>query len=162
QTLTAYAQAHPDDAQASNMLLVAAAVGEANGTANVDQTLQAAVSAQPQNPAAWRMLSHWYRRAGRTQDAQAAASVSQGGQAQAQGNSDAAEQQLQQALPNLPSAELRAPVASQLGHIAERRGDFNSASARFAQAYSLREQAAPQAPNAAASQNIQADAQSLV
>jgi len=53
-------------------------------------------------------------------------------------------------------------VASQLGQIAAHRGDFNAASARFAQAYSLREQSVQQSPNAAASANIQADAQSLV
>jgi tetratricopeptide (TPR) repeat protein len=162
QTLTAYAQAHPDDAQASNMLLAAAAVGEANSTPGVEQTLEAAASAAPNNPAAWRMLSHWYRRSERPQEAQAAAAVSQGVEAQAQGNSDAAETQLQQALPNLGSAQLRAPVASQLGHIAERRGDFSAASARFAQAYSLREQTVQAAPNAAATQGVQADAQSLV
>jgi tetratricopeptide (TPR) repeat protein len=162
QTLTTYAQAHPDDAQASNMLLAAAAVGEANNTPNAGQTLEAAANAAPQNPAAWRMLSHWYQRGGHAQEAQAAAAVSQGVQDQAQGNNDAAEQQLQQALPNLPSAQLRAPVASQLGRIAEHRGDFNAASARYAQAYSLREQTAQQAPNATATQDVQADAQSLV
>lgn len=161
-TLTAYAQAHPDDAQASNMLLAAAAVGEANNTPNAQQALVAAASVAPNNPAAWRMLSRSYRRAGQTQQAQAAAAVSQGVEAQEQGNNDAAEQQLQQALPNLGSAELRAPVASQLGHIAERRGDFSAASARFAQAYSLREQTVQAAPNAAATQGVQADAQSLV
>jgi len=161
QTLTTYAQAHPQDPQAANMLLVASAVGEANGL-GVDQTLQAAVGASPQNPAAWRMLSHAYSRSGRSQDAQAAAAVSQGVQAQAQGNNDVAEQQLQQALPNLSSPELRAPVASQLGRIAEHRGDFNTASARYAQAYSLREQTVQLTPSAAATQSIQADAQSLV
>jgi tetratricopeptide (TPR) repeat protein len=161
QTLTAYAQAHPDDPQGANMLLVAAAVGEANGASDSD-TLEAAVNAAPQNPAAWRMLSRWYRRSGQTQQAQAAATVSQGIELQKQGNSDAAEAQLQQALPNLASARLRAPIASQLGHIAERRGDFSSASARYAQAYSLREQMVRDKPSAAANQNVQADAQSLI
>src|SRR5262249_7398305 len=83
--------------------------------------------------------------------------------AQASGQSDTAEQDLQTALPNLSSPNLRAPVASELGRIAERRGDFNSASARYSQAYSLREQTATQAPNsAAATQGIQADAQRMV
>ncbi|MFT3727379.1 MAG: toll/interleukin-1 receptor domain-containing protein [Terricaulis sp.] len=162
QTLTAYAQAHPDDAQSANMLLAAAAVGEANNTPNIEPTLEAAATAAPNNPASWRMLSRWYHRSARPQEAQAAADVSQAVEAQAQGNSAAAETQLQQALPNLGSAELRAPVASQLGHIAERRGDFSAASARFAQAYSLREQTAQAAPSAAATQSVQADAQSLV
>jgi tetratricopeptide (TPR) repeat protein len=161
QTLTAYAQAHPDDPQAANMLLAAAAVGEANGASDSD-TLEAAVNAAPQNPAAWRMLSRWYRRSGQTQQAQAAATVSQGIELQTQGNTNAAEAQLQQALPNLASARLRAPIASQLGHIAERRGDFSSASARYAQAYSLREQMVRDKPSAAANQNVQADAQSLI
>jgi tetratricopeptide (TPR) repeat protein len=162
QTLTAYAQAHPDDAQASNMLMVAAAVGEANNSPNLQPTLEAAANASPQNPAAWRMLSRWYHRSGQQQEAQAAADVSQGVEAQAEGQSDAAEQHLQSALPNLQSPRLRAPVASQLGNIAEGRGDFTSASARYAQAYSLREQSAPQAADPAATQAIQADAQRLV
>ncbi|MFZ2032056.1 MAG: toll/interleukin-1 receptor domain-containing protein [Vitreimonas sp.] len=162
QTLLAYAQAHPDDPQAANMTLVAGAVGEANGSPLGQQALETAANVAPQNPVVWRMLSHSYRRANRTSEAEAAANVSQGVQAQASGQSDAAEQQLQTALPNLSSPTLRAPVASELGRIAERRGDFNSASARFAQAYSLREQTATQAPNAVASQAIQADAQRLV
>jgi len=162
QTLLAYAQAHPDDPQAANMTLVAGAVGVANGSPLGQQALETAANATPQNPVVWRMLSHSYRRANRTTEAEAAATVSQGVQAQASGQSDAAEQQLQTALPNLASPTLRAPVASELGRIAERRGDFNSASARFAQAYSLREQTATQTPNAVANQAIQADAQRLV
>lgn len=162
QTLLAYAQAHPDDPQANNMTLVAGAVGVANGSPLGQQALETAANATPQNPVVWRMLSHSYRRANRTTEAEAAATVSQGVQAQASGQSDAAEQQLQTALPNLASPTLRAPVASELGRIAERRGDFSSASARFAQAYSLREQTATQAPNAVANQAIQADAQRLV
>ena len=162
QTLTAYAQAHPDDPQAANMLLAAAAVGEANDTPNIQPTLEAAANAASGNPASWRMLARWYHRANKPQEAQAAASVSQAVEAQAQGNTAAAEQQLQQALPQLGSAQLRAPVASQLGHIAESRGDFSAASARFAQAYSLREETVQAAPSAAATQSVQADAQSLV
>ena len=162
QTLTAYAQAHPDDPQAANMNLVAGAVGVANGSPLGQQALETAANANPQNPVVWRMLSHSYRRANRVQEAQAAASVSQGVQAQASGQTDAAEQQLQSALPNLSSPTLRAPIASELGRIAERRGDFSSASARFAQAYSLREQTATQEPNSAAAQGLQADAQRLV
>jgi tetratricopeptide (TPR) repeat protein len=162
QTLLAYAQAHPDDRQAANMTLVAGAVGEANGSPLGQQALETAANVAPQNPVVWRMLSHSYRRANRATEAQAAADVSQGVQAQATGQSEVAEQQLQTALPNLSSPTLRAPVASELGRIAERRGDFSAASARFAQAYSLREQTAAQAPNAGATQAIQADAQRLV
>lgn len=162
QTLTAYAQAHPDDPQAGDMMLLAGAVGVANGSPLGQQALETAANANPQNPVVWRMLSHSYRRANRVQEAQAAANVSQGVQAQASGQTDAAEQHLQSALPNLSSPTLSAPVASELGRIAERRGDFSSASARFAQAYSLREQTATQAPNSAAAQGLQADAQRLV
>ncbi|MBI3439787.1 MAG: toll/interleukin-1 receptor domain-containing protein [Proteobacteria bacterium] len=162
QTLTAYAQAHPEDPQANNMILVAGAVGVANGSPLGQQALETAANASPQNPVVWRMLSHAYVRANRGQEAQAAANVSQAVQAQASGQSDAAEQQLQSALPNLSSPILQAPVASELGRIAERRGDFSSASARFAQAYSLREQTATPTSNAVAAQAIQADAQRLV
>jgi hypothetical protein len=73
-----------------------------------------------------------------------------------------AEQQLQQALPQLSSPELRAPVASALGSIAEERGDFTAASARFSQAYTAREQVAQQAPASASAEMLQADAQQLV
>lgn len=162
QTLTAYAQAHPDDAQASQMLLVAGAVGEANNSPLGQQALKSAANIAPQNPAVWRMLSHSYRRNNQAVQAAAAADVSQGVQAQAQGQGDAGEQKLQDALPNLQSPQLSAPVASELGRIAERRGDFTSASARYAQAYSLREETAQQAPGSAAAQGIQADAQRLV
>ncbi|MBS0386603.1 MAG: toll/interleukin-1 receptor domain-containing protein [Proteobacteria bacterium] len=162
QTLLAYAQAHPEDPQASQMYLVSGAVGEANDSPTVQQALEGAASVAPQNPLAWRMLSHWYRRTDRPAEAQAAATVSEGVQAHAAGQNDAAEQQLQAALPNLQSTPLRASVASQLGRIAVGRGDFNAASARFAQAYSLREQTAAQAPGTAAASAIQADAQSLV
>ena len=73
-----------------------------------------------------------------------------------------AEQQLQEALPQLQAPELRAPVASELGQIAEQRGDFTAASARFSQAYASREQLTRAAPNSAAAQVIDADAQRLV
>ena len=158
QTLLAYAQAHPEDPQAANMVLVAGAVGEANNSPLGQQALETAANVAPQNPAVWRMLSHSYRRANLPQQSQAAAAVSQGVQA----GGEAGEQQLQQALPNLASPTLQAPVASELGRIAERRGDFNAASEHFAQAYSLREQTAQAAPQSPAAQGIQADAQRLV
>jgi tetratricopeptide (TPR) repeat protein len=162
QTLTAYAQAHPDDPEAPQMLLVAGAVGEANDSALGQQALETAANVAPQNPVVWRMLSHSYRRNNQPDQAAAAANVSEGVQAQAEGQSDAAEQHLQNALPNLRSPQLSAPVASELGRIAERRGDYSSASARYAQAYSLREQAPQSAPGSAAAQGMQADAQRLV
>jgi tetratricopeptide (TPR) repeat protein len=73
-----------------------------------------------------------------------------------------AEQRLEQALPSFTAPILRAPVVSGLGQIAEARGDYNAASDRFAQAYALREQTVAQAPNSAAAQVIDADAQQLV
>jgi hypothetical protein len=57
---------------------------------------------------------------------------------------------------------LRAPVVSQLGQIAEGRNDFTSASARYAEAYRLREQSAGQQPAAGAQLALEADAQQLV
>ena len=163
QTLVSYAQAHPDDAQATQMYLVAGAVGEANNSPVAQAALEGAANAAPQNPVTWRMLSHAYRRSDRTAEAQAAASVSQGVEAQAAGQTEDAEQHLQSALPALASPQLQAPVASELGRIAESRGDFSAASARFSQAYSLREQTAQQTPDSpVAQQAIQADAQRLV
>jgi tetratricopeptide (TPR) repeat protein len=108
------------------------------------------------------MLSRSYRRVNRTEEAQATAQVSEAIEAQNQGQAAQAEQQLQEALPALSSPELRAPVASQLGQIAEQRGDFTAASARFSQAYASREQLARQAPDSAAAHVLEADAQQLV
>jgi hypothetical protein len=53
-------------------------------------------------------------------------------------------------------------VVSELGQLAEQRNDDTSASARFAEAYRLREQAAAAAPSSAAGEALQADAQQLV
>src|SRR5690606_31405190 len=95
-------------------------------------------------------------------EAQAVAEVSQAIEAEAAGRSREAEQQLQQTLPRLRAPELRAPVAAELGQIAEERGDFSAASARFAQAYASREQVARQAPNSVAAQAAGADARQRV
>ena len=108
------------------------------------------------------MLSRSYQRTNRSGEAEAAAHVSEGVAAQNTGDNATAEAQLQQALPQLTSPELRAPVASELGQIAEQRGDFTAASARFSQAYSAREQVAQAAPDSAAAGVIEADAQQLV
>jgi hypothetical protein len=108
------------------------------------------------------MLSRSYARANRGAEAQAAATVSEGVEAQNAGQDAVAEQRLQEALPNLSTPQLRAPVVSELGQIAESRNDWTSASARFAEAYRLREQTAEAAPNSAAAEVLQADAQQLV
>jgi len=162
QTLWTYAQAHPDDPLRDEIYLICGSVGEANGNPLGQQALEQATSLTPRDPGVWRMLSRSYQRLNRGAEASAAAQVSEGVEAQNAGNTAEAEQQLQQALPQLTSPELRAPVASELGQIAEQRGDFNAASARFSQAYTAREQVAAEAPSSAAAESIDADAQQLV
>jgi tetratricopeptide (TPR) repeat protein len=162
QTLWSYAQSHPDDPLVDEIYLLCGSVGEANDLPLGQRALEAATSLTPANTDVWRMLSRSYRRVNRTEEAQATAQVSEAIEAQNQGRAAEAEQQLQEALPNLAAPELRAPVASQLGQIAEQRGDFTAASARFSQAYASREQLARQAPDSAAAHVLEADAQQLV
>ncbi len=162
QTLWAYANAHPDDPLRDEIYLLCGSVGEANGNPLGQQALEQASNLTPRDPSVWRMLSRSYNRANRSAEAAAAAQVSEGVEAQNAGDTVAAEAQLQQALPQLTSPELRAPVAAELGTIAEQRGDFSAASARYSQAYTAREQVAQQSPNSAAADVIQADAQQLV
>jgi hypothetical protein len=162
QTLWTWAQNNPDDPLRDEIYLLCGSVGEANDLPLGQRALEAAINLGPANPDAWRMLSRSYRRMNRTAEAEATAQVSQAIETQGQGQTGAAEQQLQEALPTLTAPELRAPVASQLGQIAEERGDFSAASARFQQAYSSREQLARQAPQSAGAQVLEADAQQLV
>lgn len=162
QTLWAYAQAHPDDPLRDEIYLLCGSVGEANGNPLGMRALEQATNLRARDPDVWRMLSRSYGRANRSADAAAAAQVSEGVEAQNAGNTAQAEQQLQQALPRLTSPQLRAPVASELGVIAETRGDFSTASTRFTEAYRAREQVAEAAPNSAAADVLQADAQQLV
>jgi tetratricopeptide (TPR) repeat protein len=162
QTLWAYAQSHPDDPLVDEIYLLCGAVGEVNDNPLGQRALEAAVSITPRDTDAWRMLSRSYSRVNRANEAQAAVQVSAAVAAESAGQIDQAEQQLQEALPNLSSPQLRAPVVSELGQIAERRGDWTSASARFAQAYTLREQVAAQTPDSPAAQAIEGDAQLLV
>jgi tetratricopeptide (TPR) repeat protein len=162
QTLWAYANAHPDDPLREQIYLLCGSVGEANDNPLGQRALEQATNLTPRDPSVWRMLSRSYNRVNRSGEAAAAAQVSEGVEAQNAGNTAAAESNLQQALPQLTSPQLRAPVASELGAIAEQRGDFTAASARFSQAYTAREQVAEQAPGSAAAGAIQADAQQLV
>ncbi|MEQ1812099.1 MAG: toll/interleukin-1 receptor domain-containing protein [Terricaulis sp.] len=162
QTLWTYANAHPDDPLRDQMYLLCGSVGEVNNNPLGQQALEQATSLRARDPAVWRMLSRSYSRVNRSGEAEAAAQVSDGVAAQNAGDTATAEAQLQQALPQLTSPELRAPVASELGQIAEQRGDFSAASARFSQAYTAREQVAEAAPNSAAAESIDADAQQLV
>lgn len=162
QTLWTYAQAHPEDPLVDEIYLLCGAVGETNNNPLGLRSLEVVTSLTPRSTEAWRMLSRSYARASRASDAQATAQVSAAVEAQNEGRVAEAEQQLQQVLPQLTAPELRAPVASQLGQIAEERGDFTAASARFSQAYASREQIARAAPDSAAAQVIEADAQRLV
>ncbi|MBX3430498.1 MAG: toll/interleukin-1 receptor domain-containing protein [Hyphomonadaceae bacterium] len=162
QTLWTYANEHPDDPLRDEMFLLCGSVGEANNNPLGQRALEQATSLRSRDPAVWRMLSRSYQRTNRAGEAEAAAQVSEGVAAQNAGDTAAAEQQLQRALPQLTAPELRAPVASELGQIAEARGDFTAASARFSQAYSAREQVAQATPDSASAGEIQADAQQLV
>ncbi len=162
QTLWNYANAHPDDPLRDEIYLLCGSVGEANANPLGARALEQATSLRARDPAVWRMLSRSYNRSNRGAEAAAAAQVSEGVEAQNAGDTAAAEQNLQQALPQLQSPALRAPVASELGAIAEQRGDFSAASARFSQAYTAREQVVEAAPNSAAAGEIGADAQQLV
>lgn len=162
QTLWTYAQAHPDDPLRDQIYLLCGSVGEANDLPLGQRALEAAANLEPRNTDTWRMLSRSYARTNRVTEAAATAQVSEAVEAQNAGQTAMAEQQLQEALPQLQSPELRAPVASELGQIAEQRGDFTAASARFSQAYASREQAARAAPESAAAQVLDADAQRLV
>jgi hypothetical protein len=162
QTLWQYAQTHPDDPLVDDIYLLCGSVGEANGDPLGQRALETATNLSPRDPGVWRMLSRSYQRTNRPAEAAAAATVSDAVEAQNEGDTAAAEQQLQQALPNLTTPALRAPVVSQLGQIAEQRNDFTSASARYAEAYRLREQSAGEQPAAGAQIALQADAQQLV
>lgn len=162
QTLWQYAQAHPDDPMVSDIYLLCGSVGEANADPLGQRALEVSTNLAPRDPGVWRMLSRSYNRTNRSAEAQAAAVVSEGVEAQNQGNEAEAEQRLQEALPNLSSPTLRAPVVSQLGQIAETRNDYTSASARYAEAYRLREQTVRGQPTAGARLALEADAQQLV
>lgn len=162
QTMWAYAQSHPDDPLTDEIYLLCGAVGERNNNPLGQRALEIATSLTPGDADVWQMLSRSYRRANRTAEAEGAALVSEGVEAQNQGHTAVAESRLEQALPNLTAPELRAPVVSGLGQIAESRGDWTSASDRFSQAYVLREQNVASAPASASAQVIEADAQQLV
>lgn len=162
QTLWTYAQSHPDDPQREQIYLVCGAVGETNDNPIGQRALEQATNIAPERADVWRMLSRSYRRTDQTGEAQAAALVATGVEQQRSGQTEAAEQTLQRALPNIEAPALRASVVSSLGQIAEARDDDTSASARFAEAYRLREQAVAAAPQSPAAEALQADAQQLV
>ncbi len=162
QTLWTYAQNHPDDPLRNDIYLLCGSVGEANADPLGQRALEVAANTSSRDPAVWRMLSRSFSRTDRPAEAQSAALVSEAVQAQDAGQTEVAEQRLQEALPNLTAPDLRAPVISNLGQIAETRNDWNSASARYAEAYRLREQSVRQRPSSGAATELQADAQQLV
>jgi tetratricopeptide (TPR) repeat protein len=165
QTLWAYAAAHPGPTQAT-IYRVCGAVGEANNHPLGVQALERARNLNPQNSDTWRMLSFGLRRENKTAEAQASALVGDGLQAETDGRSQVAEQRLQQALPNLQSAEGRAFVEGRLGDVAAKRQDWDTAARRYESAFRVREQqqarasGASGAPPRAATINV--DAQKLV
>lgn len=161
QALWTYAQAHPDDPLVDEIYLLCGSVGEANNLPLGQRALEQATNLSPRDPSVWRMLSRSYARADRTSEARAAAQVSEGVEAHNNGQTESAEAQLQEALPQLGAA-VAAPVASELGDIAVQRNDWSGASARFERAYRLRSQSVEQAPNSTANAVIDADAQQLV
>lgn len=162
QTLWTHAQNNPDDPLNDQIYLLCGSVGEANDDPLGQRALEAATALEPRNTDVWRMLSRSYARVNRADEAAAVAQVSQAVEMQNEGNAAEAEQQLQQALPQLTAPQLRAPVAAELGRIAEARGDYDAASARFSEAYSTRERIAAAAPNSAAASVLDADAQQLI
>lgn len=162
QTLWTYAQNNPDDPLRDEIYLLCGSVGEANNDPLGQRALEVAANVATNDPAVWRMLSRSYARTDRTGEAEGAALVSEAVAAQTEGQTEVAEQRLQEALPNLSAPEVRAPVVSNLGQIAEQRDDWSSASARYAEAYRLREQTVRQRPTSGASSELQADAQQLV
>ncbi|MBC7769529.1 MAG: TIR domain-containing protein [Phycisphaerales bacterium] len=162
QSLWTYAQNNPDDPMRDEIYLLCGSVGEANADPLGQRALEAATSLEPRDTDVWRMLSRSYRRTNRTADAAATAQVMEAVELQNEGRVAEAEQRFQQALPLLTAPQLRAPVASELGQIAEARGDFAAASARYSEAYSSRERLAAAAPDSAGASVLDADAQQLV
>lgn len=161
QQLWAYAEANP--ASAAAIYRVCGAVGERSGNPLGQRALENAAAINPQDRETWRMLSYSYDRAERPAQAQAAALVGEGVAAQAQGQTEVAEQRLEAALPNLETPAMRAYVSAELGDLAEQRRDWGAATERYADAYRAREQAIEQAPaQGPVSATLQVDAQKLV
>ncbi len=160
QTLWDYAAANPNDPLREDIYLLCAAVGESNDNPLGVRALEMATAFSSRDSNVWRMLSRAYDRLNRDNEAIAAATVSESVESAEAGNADA-ERRLLEAAQVLTVPEVRAEVTSELGRIAEARGDFASASARFAQAYSLRERSWREGGSAPV-EAVQADAQLLV
>jgi tetratricopeptide (TPR) repeat protein len=161
RTLWDYAAAHPGPTQAT-IYRICGAVGEANNHPLGLQALERARDLNPQNSSTWRMLSYGLRRDNKAAEAQAAALVGEGLDAQREGRTEAAERSLEQALPNLQNPEGRAFVEGQLGDAAAKRGDWDRAVVRYESAFSLRERRRGRAAAAAPPATLNVDAQKLV
>ena len=162
QSLWDFARDNPEDQIRQQIYLVCGAVGERAGNPLGQRALELATNLSPERGDLWRMLSRSYRRTNDAEQAQAAALVSEGVDAQARGQDAEAEQKLQEALPAIEAPALRANVVSELGQLAEQRNDYGSASARYAESYRLREEAGAGAPGSPGSDALEADAQQLV
>ncbi|HRE43645.1 MAG TPA: toll/interleukin-1 receptor domain-containing protein, partial [Terricaulis sp.] len=110
ETLWTYAQSNPDDPLRDQIYLLCGSVGEANDSPLGQRALEVAANVATNDPAVWRMLSRSYARTDRGGEARGAALVSEAVQAQGAGDTEAAEQRLQEALPELAAPEVRAPV----------------------------------------------------
>src|SRR5690606_38879891 len=99
-----------------DIYLLCGSVGEANNDPLGQRALEVATNLSPRDPGVWRMLARSYARTNRTAEAEAAASVSEGVEAGNAGQLEAAESNLQRALPNR-APQVAAPVASELGEI---------------------------------------------
>lgn len=165
QTMWQWARENPEDPTAAQIYLVCGAVGEANDNPLGQRALEISANLNPRDADVWRMLSRSYRRTNRDREAQGTALASQAAEAEAAGQTEIAEQRLEQAAEDLEAApEVQASVTSELGAIAESRNDFDTASRRYAEAYQARTAAASrlQYGEEGAREVLQADAQQMV
>lgn len=160
---TLWAKAADGGPQAAAIYRVCGAVGEANNHPLGVRALDRARTLNPEDSRVWRMSSYALRRENRVQEAEGAALVGAGLQAQATGNTEVAEQRFEAALPRLQAADSQAFVQSTLGDAAARRNDWSVATQRYGAALELREQAPAQgATQEPAALALQVDASKLV
>lgn len=156
---TLWAKARDGGPAAAAIYRVCGAVGEANNHPLGARALDRARALNPEDARVWRMSAFALQRENKPVEAQGAALVGAGLEAQAAGQTAVAEQRLRAALPRLEGAESRAFVEATLGDAAARRNDWTEATERYGSALRLREQAEPNTP---AAQSLQVDAQKLV
>jgi hypothetical protein len=115
-TLWAYGAAHPGPLQVA-IYQVCSAVAEATNHPRAAEFAEMARNISPEDANTWRIYSYSLRRQQRPQEAGAAGLVSQGLDAEAKGDAQAAEQHLTRALPSLHTTEGRSYVESRLSGI---------------------------------------------